>query len=867
MNWTILKSVQAAAMKYRVQRSPPTGQAMGWTATDQIRLFARVVVCVAFVGLFAGHATAGQIGFVYALRQVNAGANQIYGFRFDETTGVLSPLPGFPVSSGGTGSTTLYTEQLAYRNGRLYVVNDGSNTLSVFNVNPTTGALTSPYGPVSLGLAAWACVAVHPSGSPVVVGQTGGFLASLNVSAVSAIPAAGSPFSTGTALPWSCQFSQSGGHVYTGGNSATTFAGFSVNTGTGVLTPLAGSPFESGGNNPLGYATDNSGRLFSASFTGGHVRAFTTSAGVPTGVTGNPFVSGLVGTMHGVVHPGGFYMVADRTGNGVGVFQIAGTGAATTLTAVSGSPFATTGPNALAVSSSGGHLLAASLAGRNLTVFQVNQGTGTLSTVSVQPANTLGATGNITGLAFAPTEAGFVYSLTQVNGGANQIYGFRINPSTGALTLLPGFPVASGGNGTTAAAAEQMTYVNGRLYVLNDGSDTVSAFKVNRTTGALTPLVFSPIAVAAGISQGCVAIHPSGSPLVVGYAGGTGGMASFVVGATTATLAPGGPFPTGGPVSFSCAFSQDGNYVYTGGNIGTTIAGLSVSTATGVLTPLAGSPFAGGGLGGFAGYATDIGGRLFSAMLLSASELRAFTTASGIPTAVSGNPFAATGLNQPVHGILHPGGFYMTAARNSSNVGVFQIAGAGAATTLSAVAGAPFASGGTQTSALALTTNGAYLVAANGTSRNLTVFNVNPATGGLTNVALQAVNTLGASGRVTGVAFAAAVAPFFDDPLTALPPLSRVIKTIHIEELRARINSVRAQYGFEPYLYTDPLLTAATTVVKAAHISDLRAALAQVYTAAGIPPPSYTDPALPAGTILVKAVHITELRAAVIAIE
>ena len=41
---------------------------------------------------------------------------------------------------------------------------------------------------------------------------------------------------------------------------------------------------------------------------------------------------------------------------------------------------------------------------------------------------------------------GFVYALDQVNGGANQIYGFRLS-SAGALTLLPGFPVASGGLG------------------------------------------------------------------------------------------------------------------------------------------------------------------------------------------------------------------------------------------------------------------------------------------------------------------------------------------------------------------------------------------------------------------------------------
>ena len=44
------------------------------------------------------------------------------------------------------------------------------------------------------------------------------------------------------------------------------------------------------------------------------------------------------------------------------------------------------------------------------------------------------------------------------------------------------------------------------------------------------------------------------------------------------------------------------------------------------------------------------------------------------------------------------------------------------------------------------------LVVANGTSRNLTVFRVNTNTGGLQFLAVQPVNTLGATGLITGVA-------------------------------------------------------------------------------------------------------------------
>jgi 6-phosphogluconolactonase (cycloisomerase 2 family) len=830
----------------------------------QIRFFARGIVCIALVGLFASRASAGQVGFVYALQQVNGAPNQIHGFRIDETTGALTALPGFPMSSGGNGTSGSVAEQLAYFNGKLFVVNDGSNTLTVFSVNAVTGALTAmPFSPVALGAGGWNCVTVHPTGSPVVVGDgNDNELASFVVTEISAAAALGSPFSTGASSPFSCRFAHAGTQVYSGGNVEDNFiAGFSVNSGTGVLTPLAGSPFNSGMSRPIGFASDSS-RLFTTAIAVDEVRVFTTAGGVLTAVAGNPFASGLDGAVQGILHPGGFYMVADRFGGAVGVYQISGADAATTVAAVAGSPFLTGGTftAALTLTPDGTHLVAANGTSRNLSVFTVDPASGVLSGVSTQAANTLGASGNITGLVFAPGEAGFVYSLRQVNGGANQIYGYRINPGSGALTALGGFPVATGGTGTTGSFAEQMAYRNGRLYVLNDGSDTLSAFKVNRTTGALTALPFSPLAVPAG-SQGCVAVHPSGSPVVVGD--GSTRISSINIGATTAVFAPGSPFESS--PSYSCAFSQDGNYVYTGGNFGSTISGYSVNAATGVLTPLAGSPFESGN--NFPGaYATDSGGRLFTATIAPAA-LRAFTTAAGIPTAVSGNPFPATGIDGQVRGILHPGGFYLTAGRSSGNVGVFQIAGAGAATTLTAVAGSPIATGGVGTSGLALTTNGAYLAVANGSTRNLTVFQVNPATGRLASVGVQAANTLGMDGLLTGLAFVAAVPPFIDDPLTALPALSRVIKAAHITELRSRVDSVRAQYGLAPYAYTGPVLTPGVTVIQAAHIIDLRAALAEVYAAAGSAAPIYTDPALGSGTIVVKAVHIMELRAVVINIE
>ena len=98
----------------------------------------------------------------------------------------------------------------------------------------------------------------------------------------------------------------------------------------------------------------------------------------------------------------------------------------------------------------------------------------------------------------APT--GYLYALNQQNGSSNQIYGFSVNETTGALTALSGFPVGSGGNGVQSSPVEQLAIdtTNQRLYALNDGSDTVTAFAIDPLTGTLTVMPFSPISLAAG---------------------------------------------------------------------------------------------------------------------------------------------------------------------------------------------------------------------------------------------------------------------------------------------------------------------------------------------------------------------------------
>lgn len=386
-------------------------------------------------------ATSAQAGVLYVLNDNSAG-NTIYAFTVNESTGALTLRPGFPIASGGNGGPFDNSEEITVDNvnKRLYAINDGSNTVSAYSINLATGTLTHlPFSPISLGSGDWSTIAVHPTGSPLIIGdRTGaaGRVASYSITATTATAAASSPYLTGSAVPFSSAFSTDGNFFYAGGDSSATFAGFSVDFLTGVLTPLAGSPFESGSSFPVAYATDSSGRLFLANFIAGFVRAFTTSGGVPSGVAGNPFSSGLTNASDGALHPNGnFYVVSDRAGNRVGSYQIGGSGASTTLSAVAGSPFLSGGTftDTLVFNQAGTFLYAANGTTRNLTTYSVNTSSGVLTNTGIQPANTLGATGVLEGIAyadFAPTA-----SESSINGQITTSAGL---PIAGAIVNLTG---------------------------------------------------------------------------------------------------------------------------------------------------------------------------------------------------------------------------------------------------------------------------------------------------------------------------------------------------------------------------------------------------------------------------------------------
>src|SRR5437016_13968811 len=181
------------------------------------------------------------------------------------------------------------------------------------------------------------------------------------------------------------------------------------------------------------------------------------------------------------------------------------------------------------------------------------------------------------------------------NTGTNNISGFSINTTTGALTPVPGSPFATGGSGSFFGISLAVTPNGKFVYAGNVGSGDISAFSVG-SNGALTPIADSPF--PAGGSPDGIKVSPNGKFLGVALPF-TDSVAMFRIGSNGAlTSVTGSPFPQGGTgvgaayVDMSCnsklLFAALANIANA---VADTQVGVSTIASSGALSPIAGSPF------------------------------------------------------------------------------------------------------------------------------------------------------------------------------------------------------------------------------------------------------------------------------------
>ncbi|MBL8022166.1 MAG: beta-propeller fold lactonase family protein [Leptospirales bacterium] len=327
------------------------------------------------------------------------------------------------------------------------IANAGTNNVSVFRINPTTGGLTAVQGsPFAAGTAP-RFTAVDPTGSFVYVVGNGGtvFGYTIDISTGFLTPMSGSPFAGGATL-YSATIHPSGRFLYAGSDSAGSIYGYSIGS-SGSLTALSGSPFSAPAN-PAGVTAEPSGRFLFA------------------GINNTP--------------------------NGrVAVFSIDSTGG---LSQVSGSPFVC-GDDTLSVTTdlAGRFIYGVNYFSTNVFGYVMNA-SGSLTQVSGSPF----AAGSASAFVTVDPAGRFAYVANSGDAsGLLAVSGYTINQSTGALTQVTGSPFAAGANPIGVATDPHGKF----LYSANTASNNVSAFTIDQTTGIITTVAGSPYVAAGGSPQ------------------------------------------------------------------------------------------------------------------------------------------------------------------------------------------------------------------------------------------------------------------------------------------------------------------------------------------------------------------------------
>jgi 6-phosphogluconolactonase (cycloisomerase 2 family) len=254
------------------------------------------------------------------------------------------------------------------------------------------------------------------------------------------------------------------------------------------------------------------------------------------------------------------------------------------LTPVSTAPAATGDqPEAIAIDPRGRFVFVGNTGAQTIGVYRADPDTGALTEVEHSPF----AVAPAVFLAVHPAGS-FLYA-TQLGAG---IRVFAIDDTSGALTEIDGSPF---GGADVGGGALVFSPDGAFLY---NGGGKLNGFAVDATTGALTALRGSPFAPDVRSDPFAIdlALAPDGRTLVAITDRVDGHISAFHVDATSGALTPLGAPIASGPMPYAVAIDPTGRFVYVGNDDEGTISGFALDAATGAAHAIAGSPFHADGL-------------------------------------------------------------------------------------------------------------------------------------------------------------------------------------------------------------------------------------------------------------------------------
>jgi 6-phosphogluconolactonase (cycloisomerase 2 family) len=537
-------------------------------------------------------------------------------------------------------------------------------------------------------------------------------------------------------IPNSIAVDPTGRFVYVASQVSNGVSQYSINATTGALTALAPS-FVATAVAPLGIGIDPSGRNLYVVGAGAtsNVLGFTIGAnGTLSAFASGPVPAGTDPRAITFDAAGRFAYVTNQTSNDVTVFQVAANGVLSLPVAA-----ATQGSQTwtAAVEPSGKFAYAVNQGSGDVTLFRVNQTDGSLSRQgSVAARFSPGSIAFTRGTSPVSYTPHFAYTA---NLGSNDVSAFQINSTSGAPTLITNPPISSGGAKPFPVAADP----SGRfLYVGHEGIDaastTVAAFTINASSGALTAAGI-PVQTG-GINADGLTVDPSGRFVYVGNVNvASNSVSAFAITLSTgALIAVGAPSGTGGQQPFSPVVDPSGRFLYTANFASANVSGFRIDPATGALSALipsqtfaltnAQSPFA---------LVVSPSARfVYVANFIDPNSVTgtgnisvfAINLASGALSEIGGSPYP-TGPS-PRSIAIHPSGRFLYVGNEATNSTVTAYQADPSTGVLSQITGSPFAVGGALRP-ITVDPSGRFLYVGRTGSASVSAFAIDPTTGAL----------------------------------------------------------------------------------------------------------------------------------------
>ncbi len=585
----------------------------------------------------------------------NSDSNNISAFSIDATTGELTPLPEHPlmalsnpisIAVDPSGKFAYVVANNPCPNGGLYC--DNGNGIFAYMIDATSGALTpvagSPFKPNVPHPAPFLPATVDSSGGFVFLTDYSNAYAYILTPTTGALSlAGGNPVLTAppmTGLSTHVAIDQHGKFAYIGAItspslSVNTIYAYTLDATTGALT-AAGAPIFATLN---GISIDPQGKFV---FDGIDVFKIDATTGTLTTVDEGPLPAGPGPVTFDPISA--FAYAADR--GGVWAYEVDETTGA--YRAIAGSPFlAGESPTSVTIEPHGKFAYATNSGSDTISAYTVDAASGTLeplahgasgisnpAAMAVDPSGRFAyvATNRLASIseyavdaatralgrsAIGSVAAGtstisvaveprgrFVYAVDDVpydvatgTTPPGAVFAYSVDASTGALTATPGSPFPTGVSPKAIAFDPGGNFA----YVANYASKNVSIYAIDRTTGALVSVGSSPPACGGGFPKS-VTVDPRGK-------------FAFLTGVTATTVPTTDGFIVvcaidasngglsrltnnniwfSGQSSVAVAAEPSGKFVYVANNGSNDISAYAVDAGSGVLTEVAGSPFAAG---------------------------------------------------------------------------------------------------------------------------------------------------------------------------------------------------------------------------------------------------------------------------------